>query len=49
MRHLVRGVAREYGKLGRLTLETDFKQFHSVIRPWVTTNGHGDNGWDESA
>ncbi|MGN6378330.1 MAG: ATP-binding protein [Gaiellales bacterium] len=33
MRHLVRGVALEYGKLGRLTLETEFEQFHASIRP----------------
>jgi hypothetical protein len=32
MRHLVRGVALEYGKLGRLTLESDFEQFHDVAR-----------------
>jgi hypothetical protein len=35
MRHLVRAVALEYGKLGRLTLETDFEQFHPMIRPGV--------------
>ncbi len=33
MRHLVRGVALEYGKLGRLTLESDFERFHELIRP----------------
>jgi SpoVK/Ycf46/Vps4 family AAA+-type ATPase len=33
MRHLVRAVAQEYGKQGRLTLETDFEQFHGLIRP----------------
>jgi hypothetical protein len=38
MRHLVRGVALEYGKLGRLTLESDFERFYELIRP---TNGHG--------
>jgi hypothetical protein len=32
MRHLVRGVALEYGKLGRLTLEADFDRFHQLIR-----------------
>jgi ATPase family protein associated with various cellular activities (AAA)/winged helix domain-containing protein len=32
MRHLVRGVALEYGKLGRLTLEADFERFHELIR-----------------
>jgi hypothetical protein len=33
MRHLVRGVALEYGKQGRLTLESDFERFHEHIRP----------------
>jgi SpoVK/Ycf46/Vps4 family AAA+-type ATPase len=33
MRHLVMGVALEYGKLGRLTLESDFERFHAVVRP----------------
>ena len=33
MPHLVRGVALEFGKQGRLTLETDFEQFHELIRP----------------
>jgi hypothetical protein len=32
MRHLVRAVALEYGKLGRLTLEADFDRFHDLIR-----------------
>jgi ATPase family associated with various cellular activities (AAA) len=32
MRHLVRAVAQEYGKQGRLTLEADFEQFHELIR-----------------
>jgi ATPase family associated with various cellular activities (AAA)/Winged helix domain, variant len=32
MRHLVRGVALEYGKLGRLTLESEFEGFHELIR-----------------
>jgi SpoVK/Ycf46/Vps4 family AAA+-type ATPase len=32
MRHLVRAVALEYGKLGRLTLETDFERFHGMVR-----------------
>lgn len=32
MRHLVMGVALEYGKLGRLTLERDFEQFHELVR-----------------
>jgi ATPase family associated with various cellular activities (AAA)/Winged helix domain, variant len=38
MAHLVRGVALEYGKLGRLTLESDFERFHELIRP---RNGGG--------
>src|SRR4051794_20716733 len=32
MRHLVKAVAQEYGKQGRLTLEADFERFHEVIR-----------------
>ena len=32
MRHLVAGVALEYGKLGRLTLESDFERFHELVR-----------------
>jgi hypothetical protein len=32
MRHLVVGVALEYGKLGRLTLESDFERFHALVR-----------------
>jgi AAA+ superfamily predicted ATPase len=32
MRHLVRAVAQEYGKQGRLTLEADFERFHAVLR-----------------
>ncbi len=32
MRHLVRAVAQEYGKQGRLTLEADFERFHAVVR-----------------
>ncbi len=32
MRHLVRAVAQEYGKQGRLTLEADFEHFHELIR-----------------
>jgi SpoVK/Ycf46/Vps4 family AAA+-type ATPase len=32
MRHLVRAVAREYGKQGRLTLEADFERFHAFVR-----------------
>ena len=33
MEHLVRAVALEYGKLGRLTLEADFEHFHTLLRP----------------
>jgi SpoVK/Ycf46/Vps4 family AAA+-type ATPase len=40
MRHLVRAVAQEYGKQGRLTLEADFERFHELIR----THGNGDVG-----
>jgi adenylate kinase family enzyme len=32
MRHLVRAVAQEYGKQGRLTLEADFERFHAALR-----------------
>ena len=32
MRHLVRAVAQEYGKQGRLTLEADFDRFHDLVR-----------------
>ena len=32
MEHLVRAVAQEYGKQGRLTLEADFERFHELIR-----------------
>ena len=32
MRHLVRAVAQEYGKQGRLTLEADFERFHALVR-----------------
>jgi ATPase family associated with various cellular activities (AAA) len=32
MRHLVRAVAQEYGKQGRLTLEIDFERFHAMVR-----------------
>ena len=37
MRHFIRAVAVEYGKLGRLTLEADFDRFHEFIR--VPGNG----------
>jgi len=32
MRHLIRAVAQEYGKQGRLTLEADFAGFHELVR-----------------
>jgi SpoVK/Ycf46/Vps4 family AAA+-type ATPase len=32
MRHLVRAVAQEYAKQGRLTLEADFERFHAHLR-----------------
>jgi adenylate kinase family enzyme len=32
MGHLVRAVAQEYAKQGRLTLEADFERFHELIR-----------------
>ena len=32
MRHLVKAVAQEYSKQGRLTLEADFERFHGVVR-----------------
>jgi SpoVK/Ycf46/Vps4 family AAA+-type ATPase len=32
MEQLVRGVAMEYGKLGRLTLAADFERFHGLVR-----------------
>jgi hypothetical protein len=47
MRHLVRGVALEYGKQGRLTLESDFERFHELIRPGAG-NGSG-SGTDPAA
>ena len=40
MRHLVRAVALEYGKQGRLTLEADFERFHELLR--VDPNGGGE-------
>jgi SpoVK/Ycf46/Vps4 family AAA+-type ATPase len=39
MRHLVRAVAQEYGKQGRLTLEADFERFHELVRA-RGTNGN---------
>ena len=40
MRHLVKAVANEYGKQGRLTLEADFGSFHEIVRVGV----RGSNG-----
>ena len=31
MEHLVQGVANEYAKLGRLTMETEFERFHGLV------------------
>jgi AAA+ superfamily predicted ATPase len=39
MRHLVRAVAQEYAKQGRLTLEADFARFHEFVRLPDTTGG----------
>ena len=39
MAHLVRAVANEYGKQGRLTLEADFGMFHEVIKVGARANG----------
>jgi hypothetical protein len=41
MRHLIRGVALEFGKLGRLTLKSDFERFHELIHPGKGA-GNGD-------
>ena len=41
MKHLVRAVANEYGKQGRLTLEADFGMFHDVIKVGARANGAG--------
>jgi hypothetical protein len=42
MRHLVRAVAQEYGKQGRLTLEADFERFHEIARG-MPAGGRGSN------
>jgi hypothetical protein len=39
MHHLVRAVAQEYGKQGRLTLETDFERFHAGLRETARSEG----------
>jgi ATPase family associated with various cellular activities (AAA)/Winged helix domain, variant len=44
MRHLVRAVAQEYGKQGRLTLETDFDRFHAGLREGVRPGVEADSG-----
>jgi len=36
MEQLVRGVAMEYAKLGRLTLAADFERFHGLVRAGTT-------------
>ncbi len=41
MRHLVRAVALEYGKQGRLTLEADFEDYHGLIHSSSPRNGSG--------
>ena len=41
MRHLVRAVAQEYAKQGRLTLETDFERFHAGLREGGRTGAVG--------
>jgi hypothetical protein len=41
MQHLVRAVAQEYGKQGRLTLEADFERFHSALRDGGRTERRG--------
>jgi len=48
MRHLVRAVALEYGKQGRLTLEADFERFHGLIRT-PAGGGNGAAGRTESS
>ena len=37
MEQLVRGVAMEYAKLGRLTLAADFERFHGLVRGSATS------------
>jgi len=37
MEQLVRGVAMEYAKLGRLTLAADFERFHGLVRAGTTS------------
>jgi adenylate kinase family enzyme len=39
MRHLVRAVAQEFAKQGRLTLEADFERFHVLVRADAGGNG----------
>jgi len=46
MRHLVRAVAQEYGKQGRLTLQADFEGFHELIRPGNPAGRAGARGPD---
>ncbi|HEY2437153.1 MAG TPA: ATP-binding protein, partial [Solirubrobacteraceae bacterium] len=49
MRHLVRAVAQEYGKQGRLTLETDFERFHAGLREGGRPGVEVDSGDKEQA
>jgi hypothetical protein len=37
MEQLVRGVAMEYAKLGRLTLAADFDRYHDLVRSGVAS------------
>ncbi len=49
MRHLVRAVAQEYGKQGRLTLETDFERFHAGLRESQRHGAESDSGREAQA
>jgi hypothetical protein len=49
MRHLVRAVAQEYSKQGRLTLETDFERFHAGLREGPRAGVEVDPGREEQA
>jgi SpoVK/Ycf46/Vps4 family AAA+-type ATPase len=44
MEQLVRGVAMEYAKLGRLTLAADFDRFHGLVRASATPPAKGSDG-----
>ena len=45
MPHLVRAVAQEYAKQGRLTLEADFARFHEFVRVPDEHIGYLAGGW----